>query len=189
VWRALGEQVGQHDQPVAARGHRRGELEQLRLGVLAEVRGERFARPLQDDAAVVDRPADNPAPGGQRVAEHPAEGVDGRTLDDDPDGSARADRAGRDSGAHGARAEVGERPVGAAGDDRGSRVEAKLASGRGGQPRHVRARHEPRELVGTPAISSTSAAHSSDERRISPVAEADEWSMTQSPVSWPGRGP
>ena len=48
-----------------------GQLEQLRLGVGAEVGRQRLAGPAQHGAAVVDRAADDPAPRRQRVAEHP----------------------------------------------------------------------------------------------------------------------
>ena len=77
VRRPLAEQVGQHDQPVAAGRHRGRELAAAAPPACSPRSGA-SASPAhsQHDAAVVDRAADDPAAGGQRVAEHAALRVD-----------------------------------------------------------------------------------------------------------------
>ena len=167
-------------------GDLRGQLEQGGLGVRAEVGRQRLARPAQHDAAVVDRAADDPAPRHQRVAEDAAAGDRPRALDHQPQRAAGADRAGRHAGVHGAHAEVGQRPVGGADDER--------------QPRpRARARPRPPPRARAAAWSGTSgdsvAGVDARDRRAPrgpsraragssrPVPEATEWSTAHVPVS------
>ena len=160
--RALAEQVGQAQQPVAAGRHLLGLVEQAGVelvGVLAlrrrpvGGRGERQRGPAHHRAAVVDRAAEHPVVVGERVAEQPAGRVDGRARDDDAHGAAGAERDGGDVRADRADAEVGQHAVGRADDDRQV----------GGQPGGAR-------------------------RRRSAGRAARSWSGTTS-GSWPSRTP
>ena len=185
VRRALGEQVGEHEQPLAAGRHLRGQLEQLRLGVRAEVGRQRLAGPAQHGAAVVDRAADDPAPRRQRVAEDPPLGIDRGALDHQPQRAARADRAGGHAGAHRAEAEVGQRPVAGADDEREPGLEPEVGGGRRARARAGAwwARAATARRRRCPRSRAPRGPSRASRRLSSPVPEATEWSTAHVPVS------
>ena len=187
VRRPLAEQVRQHQQPAGAR---RGRWRRARAAppraCLAEVGRQGVAGPLQHDAAVVDRAADDPAVRGERVAEHlaPAGRRPGASTMTRSAPEVPMEQAA-DAGAHRAEPEVGQRPVAGADHDgvaAGSPVAcAAAASVSAGQD--VRGRHQLGQLLAAarrpaaaPPRPRRSAARSS-----SPVAEATEWSVTSAP--------
>ena len=157
VRRALSQQVGQEEEPPAARRRSAGDLEQRRGAGAAggdrlgrHVGRDRVGQPVEHDAAVVDRAADHVAVGREHVAEHPAALVHTRRVGDDAHGAAGADRARHGARPDRAQAEVGQRAVAASGHDRRPRGEPhepcplvveRQRGGGGNELRQLFARH------------------------------------------------
>ena len=115
--RALGEQVRQHDEPIAAGVDARCEVQHRFVrgaGIRGrgDVRGKRVPGPADDDAPVADRPADDPHRVRQGVTEQRPLVVDVRVRDGHSDGAARTQRQPGDARRDRARAEVSQRAVG-----------------------------------------------------------------------------
>jgi hypothetical protein len=137
---SLPGEVGQDERPVGPGFDGaciRGELSEARVG--RELRVEDAADPVQGEAAVVDRAADEPVPFVKDVAPRPLGRVDPALVDEMANGAARPDR---DHGLAGAREpgpDVGHRAIAPAGDDRQSRRKPRRGRRVAGQAAHDRA--------------------------------------------------
>ena len=167
---------------VAARRHRGGPLEEPAApGVARRGRARARRRPTRRTTPpLLIAPPTTQRPGRQRVAEEPrrAGSVDG-PLDHEAQRAAGADRAGGDARAHGADAEVGQRPVAGAGDDGRSRPASPSSRAAAAVSVEARGRgHELGELLGAdPGERQRLGVPVASRRRsISPVPEATEWS-------------
>ncbi len=111
-------------------------------------------------------------------------GIGDRLLDHDAQRAAGPDRDRRHARAHGADAEVGQRPVPRADHERDRAVEPELLRRVLRDVEPVRRRHELGELLGRARRRARAPRRASrpSRRSISPVPEAHERSITHSPV-------